>query len=398
MKSTKQRGRWRVFALSLVAALVLAACGGGEEPAEPEPSEPEPSEPSEPAEEPAEEEMATGFYDGKTITFLASVSPGGSVDRTMRLWGQYLPEFLEGDVTIAYENMPGGGHQVGQNHYALNVERNGETILMASGTPHSAWQYQIEGVEFDFRDYEPIAASPGSSIWYAHAENSGIESWEDLASGDHEPLFFPGQTPSGSDLARIWPWHVLDIDINPIWGFEGRGPSRVAFEQGEGNIGTDTSVDEVVAEFINSGLATPLWTTGSLKADGTLERDTVWPDVPTWVEIYEEREGELPSGEMWDAWTALIGVQQELGRMAYMHSEDPPEAVAEIKAAFAAMAEDPEFQAEWEETQGAYPMAIGDDLKALWQNFLADVPQETIDFILEFVMEEYDVDLKTAEG
>src|SRR5262249_12881907 len=60
------------------------------------------------------------FYQGKTISLIIPIGPGGAYDAYGRLVARHLRKHIPGSPAIVPRNMPGGGGVVASN-YAYNV-------------------------------------------------------------------------------------------------------------------------------------------------------------------------------------------------------------------------------------------------------------------------------------
>lgn len=336
----------------------------------------------------------SNFYDGETITIDVAVAPGGAVDATARLWAKWLPEFLEGDVNAVVTNSPGGGQITSPNTYHNITSRDGLTLWVGSPTTHLAWRFDNAGVEYDLADWEALIAQPGGSIWYTDPDTSGITSIDNLVDGTHEELFVAGQVPSGSDLFKLWALYLLDVPVHVTWGYDGRGPARVAFEQGEANINTDaaTALPDIESYF-ESGDWLLLFTMGQI-ADGGLVRDPVWPELPHTGDVYEMKFGEPPSGEMFDAYMMQMAVDQGMGRTLWIHGDAPEEARAALHAALGEMVQDPGFLEESRELMGQYAPVVGEQLEQV-VDLLVGVDPAIVDFMVDFVLDEFGHDIRS---
>jgi tripartite-type tricarboxylate transporter receptor subunit TctC len=88
------------------------------------------------------------------VHLVAPFPPGGSIDITARLVGQWLSERLGQQVVI--ENRPGAGGNIG-SETALNSPADGYTLLLCSvANAISATLY--DKLNYDFRDIAPVAA------------------------------------------------------------------------------------------------------------------------------------------------------------------------------------------------------------------------------------------------
>ena len=93
-------------------------------------------------------------YPNRPVRLIAPFPPGGSIDITARLIGQWLTERLGQQVII--ENRPGAGGNIG-SETALNSPADGYTLLLCSvANAISATLY--DKLHYDFRDVAPVAA------------------------------------------------------------------------------------------------------------------------------------------------------------------------------------------------------------------------------------------------
>src|SRR5215510_7799488 len=93
-------------------------------------------------------------YPTRPVRLIAPFPPGGSIDLTARLIGQWLTDRLGQQVVI--ENKGGAGGNVG-SEAALNSPADGYTLLLCSvANAISATLYDKLG--YNFRDIAPVAA------------------------------------------------------------------------------------------------------------------------------------------------------------------------------------------------------------------------------------------------
>ncbi len=93
-------------------------------------------------------------YPTRPVRLIAPFPPGGSIDITARLIGQWLTERLGQQIVI--ENRPGAGGNLG-SETALNAPADGYTLLLCSvANAISATLY--DKLNYDFRDVAPVAA------------------------------------------------------------------------------------------------------------------------------------------------------------------------------------------------------------------------------------------------
>ena len=80
---------------------------------------------------PAAAQTGADFYKGKTVTYIASTSPGGGYDQYGRLVAEFMQKHLPGSTFIV-KNVPGAAF--GRRQYDLRVE--------ARRTDHRHFQYR----------------------------------------------------------------------------------------------------------------------------------------------------------------------------------------------------------------------------------------------------------------
>ena len=93
-------------------------------------------------------------YPTRPVRLVAPFPPGGSIDITARLIGQWLTERLGQQVVI--ENRPGAGGNIG-SETALNSPADGYMLLLCS-VANAISVTLYDKLNYDFRDAAPVAA------------------------------------------------------------------------------------------------------------------------------------------------------------------------------------------------------------------------------------------------
>ena len=300
------------------------------------------------AESPAE---VTGFYEGKTLEVLIPWAPGGGADQ----WGRYIAATL--------------GPYLGDGVFG--------------------YMYGSRGVRYDFREYEPIVAMAQGGAVYARAD-LGVETPQDL--WEVEELIYGEVSPQAIGSMALTAFALLDLPHEVVFGYESRGPARLALEQGETNIDfqTTTPYSASVEPLIEEGLVVPLFSLGILDADGEVVRDPAFPDLPTVVEVYEERYGEAPSGVAWDAYRAVLSAGTI--KMLWAKPDAPQASIEDLRGAFRLALQDEAFMADSVVANGPYDWLIGQEAYRAMSASL-DVSEEALDFLRATFKERYGADL-----
>lgn len=336
------------------------------------------------------EGAGSDFYKGKTIEMLVPFGAGGGSDVTARFMAPFYSKYLEGNPNVQVVNVPGGGSIIGANEFVNLREPNGENALWTSASTVYPYLLGEPAVQFELKELEPIIAIPHGGVVYISPE-TGYSEPKDLLdlSGD---LVYAGISATGLDLVALLSFEVLGVDVQAVMGYEGRGPARVAFEQGESNIDYQTSSGYLsnVVPLVEEGKAIPLFSFGLLDSEGNIVRDPAFPELPTIVEFYEEVYGEAPSGTAFDALKAFVGTGLGVQKVLWMHKEAPAEAIEALREASKLIAEDEEFLTQGEEALGGYEPFVGDELINI-VNAALEVDQAAIDWVLQFLAEKYNV-------
>ncbi|HWO42846.1 MAG TPA: hypothetical protein VNO43_13680 [Candidatus Eisenbacteria bacterium] len=132
---------------------------------------------------PAEAFSQSNFYEGKTVTLIATTSPGGTGDLRVKAVAPFLKKHIPGNPTVIIQYMDGGGGRKGTNHVYSNVRPDGLTIGAASGAIIGLAVMGETGVSYDI-DKLIYLGSPESEnhyVIYTRAD-LGLDTPEKLAS------------------------------------------------------------------------------------------------------------------------------------------------------------------------------------------------------------------------
>lgn len=296
-----------------------------------------------------------GYFAGKTIDVIVPFGAGGATFVSAKFLEPYFEKHLPGNPEINVIDRPGGGSILGANWFEQNAKSDGTTILFTTSSTANPFVLGQKGVEYRLADYRVAYSHPFSAVAYV-SPSTGVTSAAEIKDAS-TPLIYGGIAAAASDLPGLLSFEVLDLDVKSVLGFNGRGPVRLAFEQGEVNLDyqfTPVYLTQVVAS-VDAGTAVPLWTGGSVDADGNLTaRDPIAPELPSVYEVYTELNGSDPSGIEWDAFQAIASVTYAYGLTGYMHPDTSQEVLDIFESTVAAINADPEFQAESQKvTNGA---------------------------------------------
>ncbi|MDO5658414.1 MAG: tripartite tricarboxylate transporter substrate-binding protein [Paracoccus sp. (in: a-proteobacteria)] len=332
-------------------------------------------------------------FSGKTIEFWVPFSEGGGSDVWARFLAPYLGKHLEGNPNVIIRNVPGGGSITGTNEYAARARPNGLQLLGTSASTQFPYLLGDRRVRYDYENFTPVLVSPTGGVVYIPS-NLGIADASELGElGDRE-LVYASQGATSLDLVPMLAFEVLGLNVRHVFGMTGRGDGRLAFERGEATIDYQTTSAYLtnVVPLVEQGTAVPLFSYGVLDADGNIQRDPSFPDIPHFVEAYEMMHGEAPSGEAFEAYKAFFVAGFAAQKPAVLPANTPPEIVQAYRDAFAAAAADPELVASAGEILGAYTQAVGDDVEALYR-IGTTIDPEAREWVRNYLRENHNVTL-----
>lgn len=325
------------------------------------------------------------------ISMSVPYAPGGGTDTWARFIAPHLSANMDGDPTVLVENIPGGESITGSNRFVNRGGSDGKTILVTSGTTYIQALLGQPEVQFDFAKMHPLMLNGTGGVVYVSAE-TGITGLEDLVNHD-EKLVYGGISATGLDLTMLQAMDVLGVDIDATFGFEGRGPARLALERGETTLDFQTTSAYVtqVKPSVDEGSAVPLFSFGVLE-DGEIVRDPALPDLPTLEEAYEIVNGKEPSGDAYDAYKAFLVPGYVYQKGIWANEGTPDTVVDAYRAAARAIAADAEFVAVSEDVLGGYPLLSGDvAAEALSEAF--NIPSTIRQYTRDMLADDYDVRL-----
>jgi len=218
--------------------------------------------------------------------------------------------------------------------------------------------------------------------------------------GDATPLagedfIYGSQGATRLDLVPLLAWEMLGLQVEPVFGIEGRGDGRLMFERGEANIDYQTSSSYLsgVTPLVEAGTAVPWFSFGALDDDGNIVRDPTFPDMPTFKEVCEATEGCATEGAQWEAWRAFFIAGFPAQKMVFLAAGAPDEAIATFTEAFAAIQERDDFAEISRARLGVYPQMTGAAAQTALSS-ATDVPQGAKDFVINWLSERYGVVLQ----
>ena len=296
------------------------------------------------------------LFNGKTVTYIVAVGPGGGYDTYGRLVARYMQKHLPGSRFIV-RNVPGAGHIVGANTlYASKPD--GLTI----GTFNTGLIYdqlmQREGVLFDLKKFSWIGKAAANSRALLIASNSGFKSFDDLRRSK-VPVKFAASGVGAADYVetRIIA-DALHINAQIIPGFTGNAGEMSMLRQ---EVVAKISTLDAMEDFIKAKHG--FW------ALSLTEDASVLPGVPRAMSFAKD--------DRMRRLLTLVETLSEIGRLTAAPPGMPRNILDAERRAYDAAVKDPEFLAEAKKLQLPISPASGEVVEAKIMQAL-NQPPETV--------------------
>lgn len=332
-------------------------------------------------------------FKGKTVEWIIPFKAGGGSDKWARFYAPLLSKALPGEPTVVVKNMPGGGSTKGANFFAQRAKKDGLTIFGTSGSTQFPYLLGDKRVRYNYDDWQIVLGTPTGGVVYVSPE-SGVTGIDDIAKLKDIKLKYGSQGATSLDLIPLLAFDILGLDVKPVFGMKGRKSGRLAFLRGETNIDyqTTSSYLKGVAPTVEKGEAVPLFTWGTLDADGNLQRDPTFPDLPHFGEVYEKVLGKKPEGDAFAAWKTFFTAGFPGQKMLFL-----PKGVSDdIKAAYAESAAKmiaaPDFAENSKKQLGVYPQVVGENAEKL-KKMATTINEKDKKWVQNWLKEKYNVKL-----
>ncbi|CTQ49434.1 tricarboxylate transporter [Jannaschia donghaensis] len=300
--------------------------------------------------------------EGKTVEWIIPFSETGGSAKWANFYAPLLSEALPGNPTVVVTFMPGAGSTKGANFFQDVEYDDGTTIFGSSGSTQFPYLLSDPRVRYEYGDWNVVLASGTGGVAYLPADLAGqLGEGGDATALAGEDFIYGSQGATRLDLVPLLAWEMLGLQVEPVFGIEGRGDGRLMFERGEANIDYQTSSSYLsgVTPLVEAGTAVPWFAFGALDDAGNIVRDPTFPDMPSFKEVCDVTDGCETSGKQWDAWKAFFVAGFPAQKMVFLPAGAPDAAIATYTQAF----EDVKARADFAEIStarlGVYPQLTG---------------------------------------
>jgi tripartite-type tricarboxylate transporter receptor subunit TctC len=276
---------------------------------------------------------AASFFAGKQINFICGAAVGGGYDALARLVARHLGAHIAGNPSVIVQNMPAAGSLAATNLIANTAPKDGLTIALVQRGMLLARLINPGAVRFDLDKLNWIGSLSSevglAFAWYTSAHKTAEDLFErELIVGGHTGVD-PELTP------RLYN-AVLGTKFKIVTGYNGTTDIGLAIERGEvEGIGdwSWSSLKKQKPDWIRDKKIT-------LLMQSALQNDPELPDVPNAL-TFAKTESDRKVIE-------LFLTQKKIARPLIAPPGVPPERLAMLRNAVAALASDREFLADAE--------------------------------------------------
>jgi tripartite-type tricarboxylate transporter receptor subunit TctC len=298
----------------------------------------------------AQDQSVAEFYEGTTVKIVVGFSPGGGYDLYARLAGDHLGRHIPGNPTVIVENMPGGGGRRAAAYlYSVAPKDGSELSLIVQSVAFDAALGELPDV-YDAGAFNFIGRLTSNVELQFTWHTSETKSLDGAKQND-VVVGATGPTSPSATVPQMLN-ETIGTRFEVVSGYGGTAEVALAMERGEveGMMQGVESLRGTRADWIEQGLINGIWQLA-------LRPHAEFPDVPVVGELGDTEEDRLM--------LRLIAGTSEIGRSLAAPPDVPQERVAALRAAFQAMLEDPQFQADAERRNLALDPATGEELQAL---------------------------------
>jgi tripartite-type tricarboxylate transporter receptor subunit TctC len=125
----------------------------------------------------------SNFYEGKTVTLIATTSAGGTGDLRVKAVQPFLKKHIPGNPTVVIQYIDGGGGRKGTNHLYSNVRADGLTIGAVSGAIIGLAVMGETGISYDIDKFIYLGSPESENHYVIYTRRElGLDNLEKLAS------------------------------------------------------------------------------------------------------------------------------------------------------------------------------------------------------------------------
>ena len=318
---------------------------------------------------------AAQFYKDKTLTLLINYGAGGNADTEARVYQKYLSKYIPGNPAIIIQNAPGAGGINAINLLGLGIGGAKPDGYTMSYFTISATDIIVDNpaLKVPVVDFQIVAGARGWNVAYGRKDiPPGINKPSDLVKA--KSIFAGGYSRSSSHDTRLrLSLEVLGLPYKMVTGFPATADINKAMIQGEVNFSGSSLPGyqtQVIPQIINPGIGIPFWQFPVVGPNGKPVGNAglTKAGIPIFDEVYRDAFGKDPSGPKYDALLMMNDIGTKLQRGMMFPKGAPREALDTMRKAILQLAQDPDFQADFQRVTAEKADLVGaEELEPLFK-------------------------------
>lgn len=331
--------------------------------------------------------LAQVNFSGTAITVIVPSRAGVPVDKWAKFWMPMIAENLPGGPEIEYKNLPGDNRGIDAANVFQSLQGTQTLFLFASSDQVSLpYAFNDVLVEYDYSSWQPLLVSPNGGVVYASPEVLDTSSEPHRFWPDNQ-LRMVLEESERTDALLMLSMEMLGEDFDVSFGARRPGDKWRAFRTGRSNVGMAWTggYNANVRRMVREGSVAPLFSFGVFNGKGEFERDPNFPELPHFLEYYEQVVGGRPDGPAYDTWKNLYFASFSNHRAIFIHKGAPDDVLDALEQAVKMAVDD---RRNWPDSSmeiiGEYDQLYGID--AFRQaNMVSELSMSLSDWYMDFM-------------
>ena len=308
-------------------------------------------------------------FSGKTITVIVGATPGGSTDVTARLVAPYIAKNLPGNPAAVVQNRPGASGLTALNVFAQQVQPDGLTMIIASGSQIDPINYRVPQSHYDPSTFGIVGGiGIGGSIILIH--NTALPRLTNKSAAPVVMATISGMPRSGMQMAA-WGADYLGWNIKWITGYRGNPELMLAFERGEVDM-TSFATTTLKPALFDKDKFSILYQSGSNAATVPTNMPAL-KGIPLLTGAVKDKITDPLARQAFAYWQNISSINNWIA----LPPKTPGAVVGTFRAAFLKAVEDPDFLAQAAKMGDDVSIVPPADMEGVIKT-LADLPPEAL--------------------
>lgn len=311
-------------------------------------------------------------------TFVVPQKPGGGTSVWAEIVAIEMEKYLDEDIVIRH--IPGARDIAGFNEFHNKLQHDDKTAMVSHGG--NGVSFLQERVDYNYAEYTSIGLM-NLNIIAGKAVGDDMSNPRFAAGSGMVPeAFVMTLLNCGSQESIAAYINCFKNSVTWVSGMSG-GERRLAFRRGElnGTRENPAAFKKHVQPLIESGDAEIWFHHGILQPDGSHDDDPNFTGFQLET-LYEQRWGEEPSGNFYDAYKLVKSFRDGLQKAIWVSADNPNAEV--LQDALRQVANSEESMAVIREKVGDYEWLIGEDGENLFNTLKTFITESSLQTLVTF--------------